>query len=590
MPSPLPREVRRLRLFAGAAATVLLVAASATTGTAGRRAGAAAAATPFATAWAHVPRTSAARRAKSVLVFGIGTDVNGFNLALACCSLLQAGFMGGFETGRGAFLQNDEGTWVKDIVSKASANTKGVSYTIRPGAYWYWGGRKLPVTYKDFVYTLQKIDDPRSLVAVRTGYGNLDPSRYIHEGLKRVTFFWKTKNCTADLPCGPIANWRAIFSALYPSAALAGQDFNAIWTDCICGSDGKPVSDGPFYMSNYTKGQGTTLKANPFFYGKKPGLAEIDMKVFADTNSEVQAMRAVEIDAIAPPFDTNLLPLESTPGLTFMQIPAYYFDYVEFREAKGASNALLRAPYMRQAIALGIDRRGIIKSVYGRLAGKTKPMNNMIYYPTQAQYRPDFARWDYNPARALALLKKHCTGGPSNPSTSNSAVWQCSGIPARFRWSWTSGVATRATTEAIAKEELRSIGIDLIEYPLPANELFGPTGLPSGNFDIAQVAYITTGDPSDWYDAWRCGGPANETGYCSNKASTLMRVGNAELDPAKRAADFQAADRLMTAAVPILPLYQRPAALIYRSGILGMKASPGGFGPVWNIEDWRWKP
>jgi ABC-type transport system substrate-binding protein len=68
-----------------------------------------------------------------------------------------------------------------------------------------------------------------------------------------------------------------------------------------------------------------------------------------------------------------------------------------------------------------------------------------------------------------------------------------------------------------------------------------------------------------------------------------MRAANTELDPAKRAADFQAADKLMEASVPVLPLYQRPIPLIYRSNILGMIANPGPFGPVWNIEDWKWK-
>jgi len=49
---------------------------------------------------------------------------------------------------------NNKAQWTLDLASAASANSKGVTYTIRPNAYWYWGGNKLPVTYKDFVYTL----------------------------------------------------------------------------------------------------------------------------------------------------------------------------------------------------------------------------------------------------------------------------------------------------------------------------------------------------------------------------------------------------------------------------------------------------
>jgi ABC-type transport system substrate-binding protein len=583
---------KRLWLLVGAAAAILIVAtsATATTKVAGSAKGAESAAAPFSESWANVPRTTAGRKAKNILVFGEEQDINGFNVDLSCCNQLAGNFLGAVEALRGAFVQNEKGIWIKDLVSSATATKTSLSYTIKPNANWYWGGKKLPVTYKDFVYTLQQIDNPANDLAGRTGYSNIDTKNWTHKGLKQITFHWKKTNCTTDFPCGPYANWQSLFSgaaALFPAAALVGQDFNKIWTSCICGSDGQPVSDGPFYLSNYTKGQGTTLKANPFWAGKKPGLAEVDFKIITDTNTEVQAMRGGEVDAISPTFGSNLLPLKGQSGLVFNQIPGYYFEHLEFRETKGSSNPLLRAPWMRQAIALGIDRQGIIKTVYGDLAGNTKPMNNMIYYSTQAQYKQDFAPYNYNPAKALALLKKHCTGGPSSPGA--GGTWTCAGYPATFRWSWTSGNATRTNTEAIVKSELKDIGINITEYPRAANVIFGPTGIPGGDFDIAEFAEITSGDPGDWYDVWRCGGASNYTGYCSVKASKLMSAGNAELDPAKRSADFQAADKLMAAGVPVFPMYQRPTPLIYKSGVTGMVNNPGTSGPFWNIENWKWK-
>ena len=69
-----------------------------------------------------------------------------------------------------------------------------------------------------------------------------------------MTFFWRTTDCSADSPCGRYANWRSLFGTLYPSFALAGEDFNKIWTDCICGSDGQAVASGPFYLARYIEG------------------------------------------------------------------------------------------------------------------------------------------------------------------------------------------------------------------------------------------------------------------------------------------------------------------------------------------------
>ena len=88
--------------------------------------------------------------------------------------------------------------------------------------------------------------------------------------------------------------------------------------------------------------------------------------------------------------------------------------------------------------------------------------------------------------------------------------------------------------------------------------IFGPTGIPGGDFDIAEIAEITTDDPSDWYDLWRCGSAANYTGYCSVKASKLMQQGNCELNPTKRVQDYHTADALMAAAVPNFPSTSGP--------------------------------
>jgi peptide/nickel transport system substrate-binding protein len=592
---------KRLWLLAGAAVAVLMVAGSATAKTtiassAGVATGTPAAA-PFAQAWASVPRTPQARQAANVVVFGAEQDIDGFNTNLSCCNELWAGNMGNTEALHGAFIPNQKGIWVKDLVSSASATKTSLSYTIRPDAVWYWGGKKLPVTYKDFVYTLQKIMDPNDNVVGTTGYNQINLTNWSHKGLNQVTFHWKTTKCSTAAPCGPYANWQSLFSGLYPSAALKGLDFNKIWTNCICGSDGKPVSDGPYYLSNYTKGQGSILKANPFYY-KKAKIGEIDFKIISDTNSEEQAMRGGEVDAIQPTFGLYLQPLKNAPGITFNQIPGYYYEHLEMREGNapaaasvnhGSSTPLLRAPWFRQAIALGIDRQAIIRTIYGSLAGNLTPLNNALYYQTEGAYKPDFAKWNFNPKKALALLAAHCKDGPTSVSASNSKIWTCAGLPATISWSWTSGNAPRATTEAIAKAQLKSIGIQVNDNPVPANVIFGSTGLPSGNFDVADFAEITTGDPGDFSALYQCKADNNWTGYCSTKLDRLITAGNGELNPTKRAQDFQQADALLAAGVPVLPLYQRPAPLIYKSNLLGVVNNPTLVGPFWNIQDWHWK-
>jgi peptide/nickel transport system substrate-binding protein len=570
---------KRLSLLAGAAVALLVLAATATAtskvATTASAADATPAAAPFAQSWANVPRTPAARKAKTTLVFGQEQDIDGFNTNLTCCNQFWAGVQT-VPVIRGAYIVNDKLQHLKDLVTDAKATPTTLSYTIRPDANWYYGGKKSPVTYKDFVYTWQQIVDPKNDLVARDGYDQI--TGFTHKGDKQITFKWKK----------PFADWQDLFGGVYPSAALAGMDLNKIWVNCICGASGQPVSDGPFYLSNYTKGQGSTLKANPFWYGKKPTLKEVDFKIITDTNTEVQAMRGGEVDAINPTFGTNLSQLKGVSGITYNQVPGLFQEHIDIQfGSKG--NPLLRAPWFRQSLMMGIDRTSIIKTVYGSLAGNTVPLDNIVYYQSDAGYKPDFHKWNFNAPKALALLKKHCTGGPSSVSQSNSSTWTCAGYPAKVRFTWTAANATRTTQEAIIKQELKSIGIEVTDASLPANVVFGPTGIPSSNYDLANFAWVTSPDPSGYVPIWGCGGESNYMTYCNRKATALLEASNHELDPAKRMKEFQQADALMANDIPTIPLYSRPNPLIWKSDVLGMKNNASLTGFAWNMEDWHWK-
>jgi ABC-type transport system substrate-binding protein len=541
---------------------------------------------------------AAAKPAPNVAVFAARSDITGgFNITLECCNDVWSSSMGSIEALHGAFVEDARGEWVKDLVTSATADRRGITYTIRPDAFWYWGGRKIPVTYRDFLYTLRKIDDPASDVVTRTGYANLDPAHVVHHGERRVTFFWRTASCSADHPCAPYAAWPTLFAQLYPSFALRGADFNKIWTDCICGSDGKPVADGPFYLARYTPGQGTVLKANPYYHDRAK-LDEVDFKVLADDALEREAIRDGQVDAINPSFGPDLAGLRTVRGLKYYSAPIDALEYLVLRQGsakggptvtKGGSNVLLRAPWMRQAIAFALDRQGMIDAVYGAGSG-LKPQDNLLIYPGEAGYRPDFARWTYAPARALAILAKHCSGGPSVPDSATTKTWHCAGLPALFGYSWPSAGPARTTIEQVAKANLRAVGIAIDDRPLSNSTVFSPTdGIPSGGFDLAQFAEFTSGDPGDWYDSYRCSGAENYTGFCSHRVDRLLTAANAALDPERRAALFGQADTILAAELPAIPLFQKPGALVRKSGLLGLGPNPGSFGPFWNIQDWHWK-
>jgi peptide/nickel transport system substrate-binding protein len=576
---------RRLWLLVGAAAAVLLVAATATATTrvAGSASSAKLAAAPFAQAWANVPRSPAARKAKSVLVFGMEQDAAGFNTLQADENAYWAALTGNTPIIRNTYVIDDQGNYHLDLASKVTATRSGLTINIRPDANWWWGGKKVPVTYADYVYTWKQIVDKSNNPASTTGYDLI--TGFTHKGQKQVTFKWSK----------PFADYRDLFGPVLPAKALAGLQFNTFWADCVCGNDGKPVSDGPYYMSNYTKGQGLTLKPNPFWYGHKPALKEVDFKLITDTNSEIQAMRGGEVDAINPSPQTALAQLVHQSGLKYSAIPGFTQEHIDINQG-GTGAALLKQKWFRQAIMMGMDRHSLIVALFGQIAPGLKPLNNAMWeLGTNAV--PQFTKWNFAPKKVIATMKAHgCTGGPAVPTRDNQNFWTCGGQKAELRWNTTAGNQRRATSAAIFSQQLGAVGIKLNVGFEPANPNFFSNRLPSHDFDLAEFAWLGGPDPSGFDAIYQCQDNAKNLGgsnyklYCNKSVDALIKAGDSELNPGKRTADFQKAAATIADDVPIIPLYAPPSILVYKTAVKGMEHSnnPTLLGPTWNIEQWHW--
>jgi peptide/nickel transport system substrate-binding protein len=583
---------RRFWLFAGIAAALVAASASATaTAKLARGRTASLHAAPFAQSWSNVPRSPAARQARQVLVFAGEQDPSGFNGLQATQSSAWAVYEGNTPVIRGAYLIDDKGEYHLDLASSVTASKAGVDIKIRPDANWMWGSRKLPVTADDFIYTWKNLVNPANQVTSNTGYINIASAT--KKGPKEVFFKWTT-SCAPDAlkngtcAVGAFADFRDLFGFVYPSAAVKGLEWNSMWGDCVCGTDGKPVSDGPFYVANWTKGQGVTLKKNPGYYGHKAQLNEIDWKFYADTNSEIQAIKTGEVDAAYPSPQTALGELKTQPGLVYMTNRAYIMEHLDIQLGpKG--NPLLKNLWMRQALALAINRVSLIKAIFSSYAPGQKPLNSLEYILGKAAL-PHFKGYSTAQGKAVKLLAAHCSGGPSKPTRGNSDYWTCGGQKAEFRWFTTTGNSRRAASAAIFQQQLQAVGIkiDVQFQPGPA-VLFAQT-LPSHDYDLAEYAYVFgSPDPSSNDGVYKTGSPGNYTSYSNPKVDKLLQAASTDFNPATRQAKYEQVDAALAADLPIFPLYTNPSILIYRKAVKGMEHSdsPIGAGPAWNAEFWH---
>jgi peptide/nickel transport system substrate-binding protein len=581
---------RRVWFLAAAVVAVLGLTGSAAAVTAGKSSSSNASslhAAPFAKAWANIPRTPAARAAKKTMVFGLEQTVTGFNLGNADQNAFYAAIVAGTPVIRGAYIINNKGKYLLDMASKVKASKKSLTIWIKKNANWNWLGHKSkPVTAADFIYTWKIITDPTSNVASAVGYSNI--ARAKAHGKKQVTFFWKKGQAFAD--------YRDLFTYVYPGFALKGQKFNDYWHNCVCGNDGHPISNGPFYMSSYTQGQGMVLKKNPKWYGAKAKLNSIAFKIITDTNSEIQAMRGGEVDAITPSPESALSTLVHQKNLVYSAVPSFTQEHWDIEVGPGGA-PLLKKQYVRAAIAEGMNRPSLIKALYGGIAPGLKPLNNTFYNigPLATGKHAYFKKYNFNPKNAIKLLKSHgCTGGPASPSTSNSKVWTCGGQKTEFHFDTTSR-ASRVQSSQIFKQQLQAIGIKLDVGIHDPADFFG-TILPNANFDIGEYAWIGAPDPSGFdaiyqcYDAAKNLGGSNYKRYCNKKVDSLIKKGEVNFNATTRTAQYEKAAQITSNGIAVIPLYASPQIFVYKRALKGAGASnnPTSLGPTWNLQSWHW--
>ncbi len=581
---------RRVWFLAAVAAGVLLLAGSAAAMTVKSSSSHsdALATTPFAKAWASIPRTPAARAAKKDMVFGLEQTVTGFNLDDLDENAFYAAIVAGTPIIRGNYLIDQKGNYHLDMASKVQANKKFLKIWIRKDANWNWLGHKpIPVTAADYIYTWKQIITPTNNLASSTGYTNIARAKTSGHG-KVVTFYWKKGQ--------PFADYRDLFGYVFPGFALKGQQFNDYWHTCVCGNDGHPISNGPFYMASYTPGQGMVLKKNTKWYGKKAGLNTISFKIITDTNSEIQAMRGGEVDAIAPSPESGLIQLIGQKGLVYSSIGSFTQEHWDM-EVGTPNNSLMKKQYIRAAISEGMNRQSLIAALYGKVAPGLKPLDNPEYEQfAQAKGKNAFFhKYNFNPKKAIALLKKNgCTGGPSAPSANNTKVWTCGGQKTQFDFDTTTR-ASRQQSGAIFTAQLMAIGIKLNPTYHDASSFFG-TFLPAAKFDIGEYAWTGGPDASGFDAIYQCYnapknlGGSNYKRYCNAKVDKLIKKADVNFNPKTRTAQYEAAAKILADQISIIPLYASPQIFVYKKALKGASKSnnPTSEGPTWNIEQWHW--
>jgi peptide/nickel transport system substrate-binding protein len=466
----------------------------------------------------------------------------------------------------GAFELEPEGTFRPNLVSRADIVSKSpfvVVYRIRPEARWSDGE---PVTARDFVFTDR----------VRKAHLPADDLHRTHVRSVRPV---DTKTVRVVLR-ERFVDWRDLFDMVLPRHALAGEDFGSAWRSGIEDRrTGRLIGSGPFLLASWEPGEQLTFVRNPRYWGPHPAYLDRLVYRFLPSGDFAGALRRGEIDMIDPvPAGMKAVAAEfhrqPAPGVRAVFTLGPAVEHFQLRVGPGGHPSL-KKPLVRQALAYGLDRVEIARTIGGFLGASgaaLEPADSSVHPPNHPDFRPSWRRYRHRPAQARRLLEQAgCVLG-------QDSVYSCDGIRLSLDLVAPAGVEARRRTGELAQVQLRRAGVDIrLSYAPPA--ILVPQIIPSGQFDITLFAFGSgPGGPLDFFGCQR---QSNITGYCDRLMTGDLVQATRILDKSRRVALLHRIDaRLAKAAVPSIPLYQVGGFMAFRTTVRGV--IPG----AWNSEDW----
>jgi peptide/nickel transport system substrate-binding protein len=503
-----------------------------------------------------------------VVIFGAEQEPPCLNGALAGCNNTWTSWTAGIALGSLYNVRPDFS--IRPYMANGAARVTDRSpftlvVRIKPRARWSDGRQ---VTVNDLIFTWQAYINPQNEVASRSGWDSI--RRIVRVNAKTARIVFRT----------PYAGWKPLLGgSLYPAHALTGTNFNEVWNNNYNHPrTGVSMATGPMRLASYTRGQSIVMVRNPNFWGKRTSLDRITFRFITNTDSEIQAIRGGEVDAIYPQPQLQLAQLRNQAGLRTQSRAGTTLEHIDINTGQGNSNPLLGQRWFRQAIAYSMDRRAMVRQLFQTLNPGLPVLQNNMYTSNQREYAGHFQRYTRNLNRVNALFRaRNCTKG-------SDGIYVCAGQRASVRFGTTAGNRLRELALEILQAQAKAAGIEFRPDSQPSR-LFFPR-LAEKNFDLALYAWVGTGDPAGWVDIYGCGGESNWKNYCNRTVTNLLRRSDQSLVPKTRASLVNRADSIMATDVPVIPLYQKPTYFVYKTKLRGLVDNPTLQGPTWNVEAW----
>ncbi len=313
----------------------------------------------------------------------------------------------------------------------------------------------------------------------------------------------------------------------------------------------RPVGSGPFEFVHYIQDQEVLLKRSETYYGDKPHISFLRIKIIPEAIVTALELRKGSVDLALNVLTPDMVEvLKKDSDLKVEQSEGTNYQYI----ALNLRDPVFRDIRARKAFAYGIDRDQIIKYLWRHQA---RPATGVLP-PTNWAYTQDVNTYPYDPDRARALLKE---AGYDNLSFT-------------YR---TSNNEDARLMASVLQQQLRQIGVKM---EIRSNEFATFfADIIKGNFQMYSLRWVGGNNDPDILDAIFSSKRTPPNGfnrgfYANPRVDERIEVGRRELDIEKRRAAYHEVQRITAEELPYISLFYRDNVCVHNKRIRNVKVDP----------------
>lgn len=438
-----------------------------------------------------------------------------------------------------------------------------------------------PITYADIQCTWEaNLNTPGSLSTV--GYDKISSVEAGESDKQAVITF-----------SGVFAPYKTIFDKILQKSLH--EDCNDVSLDY---EDGVLLESASPYKMDTWSTSGSVLVPNENWWGDAPVTDRIVMTPLADSDTEIAALKAGEVDFIYPQFYAGIQDALAQDNVNVQVDFGGDYEGFYFQSSTDESQAGPFAdPIFREAFSLSIDREAVFQQIYVPIEASAEllqcgPIVPGVYCESNAD-----GAWADN-AMDLAAAETLLTD--AGWTKGGDGYWaDADGNVPEIRWIVNTGNTRREDTQAFLIPQLQAAGFNVIADNCDAACYFQQR-LPALDYDMAMYISTAPPDPSYLTSSFTCNQiptesngfiGQNSTGWCNEEASAMLEEADTTVDEAARADLVKQALVLMEEDNVMLPLFQFPKSGAWLTDKVGSVETVGAelnnYMAFDNLNDWE---